>query len=99
MTPLEKVLDQINDLSEEDLLTLNGCVVQNIKALRTRKAQRIKNSLSPGDKVTFTGREKGRGGRTFPVTGTVVRVKRKRAKVVAQGQMWDVNLTVLKKVG
>ena len=94
---LDSILESINGLSENELLTLNGCVVQNIKAIRTKRMIVVRDALKPGDTVTFTGREAGRGGKRFPVTGTIVRVKRKRAEVSARGTTWNVPITAITK--
>ena len=95
---LDNILESINGLSENELLTLNGCVVQNIKAIRTKRMLAVRDALKPGDTVTFTGRQAGRGGKRFPVTGHIVRVKRKRAEVEAHGSTWNVPIVSLTKV-
>ena len=58
---------------------------------RNKRTQSARYSLRAGDKVTFNGR---RG----QVSGTIVRVKRKKAIVsVNGGHNWDVPLSMLKK--
>jgi hypothetical protein len=58
-----------------------------------RKAHRTKNmksALTSGDKVSFNGR-------TGLISGTIVRIKTKKAIVEVAGQNWDVPLSMLKK--
>jgi len=96
---IDQILSAINDLNEEDLVYLNSAVVQNIKALRTRKADAIKDSLSVGDAVTFTGRRRGRNGGRFPVEGVVTKIKRKNAEVKGNtdGLRWNVPIALLQR--
>mgnify|MGYP003134111067 CR=1 FL=1 len=55
-------------------------------------SQQMRYTLRVGDKVSFSGRKAG------SVTGTIVRVKRKKAIVrVAGSRNWDVPLNMLKK--
>ena len=55
-------------------------------------SQQMRYTLRPGDKVSFYGKRSG------SVTGTIVRVKRKKAIVrVAGSRNWDVPLSMLKK--
>ena len=89
---------KINSFTEDALIELNRIVITNITAIRTRRMDIIRDGLSVGDTVTFTGRERGRGGRRFPVTGVVARIKRKRAEVRANGQLWNVNISQLTRV-
>ena len=63
------------------------------KQRQTRRMQKMKHTLTQGDKVSFQGR-KGAG----LVTGTIVRIKTKKAIVEVSGQNWNVPLGMLKKV-
>ena len=96
----DELILQLNALTEEELLTLNKICITNLTAIRTRKMDTVRDALSLGDTVTFTGRERGRGGRRFPVTGTVSKIKRKRAEVKCfeKGLAWDVNIGCLTRV-
>ena len=94
----DSLILKVNALTEAELIELNHAVIRNIKAIRTRRMDNVRDTLSVGDTVTFTGRERGRGGRRFPVTGDVVKIKRKRAEVKAQGQVWNVNIACLTRV-
>ena len=63
------------------------------KLRQERKATNLRGQLVEGDRVSFTGRKVG------SVTGTIVRVKRKKAIVrVGGSRNWDVPLSMLKKV-
>ena len=96
---IDQILTAINGLNEEDLVYLNSAVVQNIKALRTRKADVIKDSLSVGDVVTFTGRQRGRGGTRIPIEGVVTKIKRKNAEVRERTHnvTWNVPIAMLQR--
>ena len=96
---LETILNSLNNLTESELIELNGCVVQNIKAVRTRRSEGIRASLCVGDSVTFLGRKRGVRGSRFTVEGTVVKVKRKNADVSdLSGTRWSVPISLLTKV-
>ena len=71
---LRGILNDLRDLDEADLRTLNSAVVDQIKLLRNRDAAVNRRLFKAGDKVTWDGR----GGFT---EGTIVRVKRKKAIV------------------
>ena len=62
------------------------------KRRRESVSQKMRCALKAGDKVSFSGRKAG------SVTGTIVRVKRKKAIVsVAGSRNWDVPLNMLRK--
>jgi hypothetical protein len=94
----DSLILKINTLSEADLIDLNHAVCRNITAIRTRRMDGIRDLLSVGDNVTFTGRHRGRNGGRFPVTGTVMKIKRKNAEVRANGMTWNVNISNLTRV-
>ena len=95
----DSLILEVNALTEEELIELNHAVIRNIKAIRTRRADSIKFSLNVGDQVTFTGRQRGRGGARFPVTGVITKIKRKRAEVrSSNGTNWNVNFSQLTRV-
>ena len=95
----DSLILEVNALTEEELIELNHAVIRNIKAIRTRRADTVKFSLNVGDRVTFTGRNKGRGAARFPVTGVITKIKRKRAEVRApNGVTWNVNFSQLTRV-
>ena len=91
-----QILNSINRLTEEQLLMLNSCVVTEIKSARTKRAASIKGTLTVGDRVSFTGRNRGRNARRFTVEGVITKVKRKNAEVRADnGMNWNVGITQL----
>jgi hypothetical protein len=92
------LINNINALSEAELIELSHAVCRNITAIRTRRMDGIRDLLSVGDNVTFTGRHRGRNGGRFPVTGTVTKIKRKNAEVRANGMTWNVNISQLTRV-
>jgi len=100
MSITDELILSVNALTEDELIRLNQIVVHNIKVERTRKMDRIRNLLSVGDVVTFTGRERGRRGHRFPVTGKISKIKRKRAEVKCfdKGLTWDVNMSCLTRI-
>ena len=89
---LRGILNDLRDMDEADLRTLNSAVVDQLKLLRNRDAAVNRRIFKAGDRVSFDGR----GGYTV---GTIVRVKRKKAIVsVDDGRRpgnWDVPLGML----
>ena len=86
---LRGILNDLRDMNEADLRTLNSAVVDQIKLLRNRDAALNRRIFSAGDRVKWNGRR----GLT---EGTIVRVKRKKAIVdVGVGRNWDVPLGML----
>ncbi len=86
---LRGILNDLRDLDETDLRTLNSAVIDQLKLLRNRNAAVNRRLFAAGDRVSFDGR----GGYT---EGTIVRVKRKKAIVdVGIGRNWDVPLGML----
>ena len=78
--------------SDEQVSEAWSLIAEEGKYRRESATQNMKYSLSPGDKVSF----EGRGG--VSVTGTIVRIKRKKAIVSVSGSgNWDVPLSMLKK--
>ena len=96
----DKLILEVNALTEAELIELNHAVIRNIKAIRTRRMDNIRDELSVGDRVTFTGRKRGRGGSRFPVVGKVTKIKRKNAEVKEEGTglNWNVSISMLKPV-
>jgi len=89
---LREILNNLRDLNEDDLHTLNASVVDQIKLLRNRDAAIRRRLFGVGDRVSWTGR----GGYT---EGTIVRVKRKKAIVdIGAGRNWDVPLGMLSSI-
>ena len=85
---LNELINNLGDLSTEQLRILNGTVIDLIKERRNFEAAIKRRTLSEGDKVSFNGRR----GYT---EGTIVRVKRKKAIVRTAAGNWDVPLNML----
>ena len=88
---LPEMLRHLNtaNLTEAELLILNKAVCTEIKSQRSRASTLKRFTFKPGDAVEWHGR---RG----PMTGTIVRVKRKKAIVDAgPGLNWDIPLNML----
>jgi len=95
----DSLILEVNALSEAELIELNHAVIRNIKAIRTRRSDKLKSGLCVGDQVTFTGRQRGRNGRRFPVTGSITKIKRKNAEVRSTcGTNWNVSISQLTRV-
>ncbi len=62
------------------------------KLRKKRKTKLLKSQLAASDTVTFVSRS------GIVTTGTVVRVKYKKAIVEVAGQRWDIPLSLLTKV-
>ena len=89
---LRGILNDLRDMDEADLRTLNSAVVDQLKLLRNRDAAVNRRLFKVGDRVSFDGRQ----GHTV---GTIVRVKRKKALVSVDKGLrpgnWDVPLGML----
>jgi preprotein translocase subunit YajC len=77
--------------SDDEVSQAWTLVAEEGKQRQTRRTQNMKYTLVPGDRVSFQGRKSG------SVTGTIVRIKTKKAIVEVSGQNWDVPLAMLKK--
>ena len=88
---MENLLKEIPNLDEQDLILLNGYIVDQLKRVRAAKSSAMKMSLSEGDKVTWTGRKGTK-------RGTVVSIKRKFAHVDVGTGTWRVPMNMLKRV-
>ena len=88
---LTQIINELGDLSTEQLRILNGTVVDLIKERRNFESALKRRTLSEGDKVHF----KGRNGY---VEGTVSRIKRKKAIVKTTSGNWDVPLNMLSRL-
>ena len=82
----------ISNLSETELVELNSRVVKAIKAKRRMASALVGSSLCIGDNVTFTGR------RGQPMSGTVTKINRVKAKVRVGLSTWTVPMNMLTRV-
>ena len=86
---LRGMINDLQDMTDSQLHELNSAIIVQLKFNRGRLAESARLTLRAGDKVKWSGR---RG----PMTGTIVRVKRKKAICdVGMGRNWDVPLGML----
>ncbi len=89
---LTNILNNLSQLSETELRTLNRAACNQLKANRNAESARKRDLFSPGDHVQWNGRM----GHTV---GVIIRIKRKKAIVEVGGfQNWDVPLAMLSAV-
>ena len=81
----------ITQLPLDDMLELNKFLVGRIKAKRAVEAKRMKRQLFVGTRVSFEDND----GQTL--TGRIIKVMRKYAKVDVGHCTWRVPLTALTK--
>jgi len=77
--------------TDDEVSTAWGLIAEEGKLRKNKRTRDMKSSLVAGDTVSFNGRRSG------AVTGTIVRIKTKKAIVEVNGQNWDVPLAMLKK--
>ena len=77
--------------SESELLAINSALIERIKRIRSIKANNIASTLTVGDTVEWSGR---RGH----MTGELVKINRKNAKVKIGFSTWTVPMSMLKVV-
>jgi preprotein translocase subunit YajC len=77
--------------TDEEVNEVWSLVAAEGKLRQTNRTINMKSSLSPGDTVSFNGRKSG------AVSGTIVRIKTKKAIVEVSGRQWDVPLAMLTK--
>lgn len=85
---MQNILNQLTNLSEDQLLELNSAVCKHIKFLRSAKAKAIKSTLKEGDRVQWVGKQGHK-------VGEVIALKRKFAHVSEGGYMWRVPMNML----
>lgn len=92
--PKEKVGEIVSDVMNADLeqlRTINKILVSRIKDKKKEKASKIKSKLFKGLEVKFVNAKKLAGQK-----GVIEKVKRTRADVRVDGQIWDVPIACLK---
>lgn len=83
------IVSNISKLSESQLRSLNGLVIEQLKMIRSIESAEKRAILREGDRVSWSGRH----GYT---EGSIIRVKRKKAICsVGHGRNWDVPLNML----
>ena len=94
---LERILEDLSNLDETELRTLNTNVIGQLKRIRRQNSQIARNLFKAGDIVGF-GDPGGRGKRAYK-SGTIVTIKRTRAEVQVGRVTWTVPLNMLEAVG
>ncbi len=90
---MEILKTMLHSWSDEEVSEAWSLIAEEGSRRRDNSTRNMRYSLKAGDTVSFSGRKAG------SVTGTIVRVKRKKAIVsVPPGRNWDVPLSMLKKV-
>ena len=90
---MEILKTMLHSWSDEEVSKAWSLIAEEGNKRRAMTTKNMRSKLREGDIVSFSGRKSG------SVTGTIVRVKRKKAIVsVPPGRNWDVPLSMLKKV-
>ena len=93
MTNLNEIISNLGHLTEADLVTLNRAICNEFKTIQSRKTISAKSALSVGDTVEWTSSRTGRS-----MSGELVKINRKNAKVQVGITTWTVPMTMLKVV-
>ena len=92
---VREMIENIQHLSEQELLSLNSALVEQLKRTRRQNAALAKATFSVGDEVGF-GDKGARGKRSYK-DGTIVTIKRTRAEVLVSGSgKWTVPLNMIR---
>jgi hypothetical protein len=78
--------------SDEEVSEAWSMIADEGKRRKKVKTQKLKSTLSPGNKVKFESSKMG------TCTGHIIRVKTKNAIVEVKGQNWNVPMSMLTKV-
>ena len=78
--------------SDEEVTLAWGMIADEGKRRKQVKTRKLKGTLRVGDKVEYQSR------RTGMTLATIIRVKTKNALVEANGQRWNVPMSMLTKV-
>ena len=90
---MQDLLDQLDDLHYEELITLNREIVVRNKELRAMKAQAELQQFRVGNQVQFMGNE----GEL--IVGTIIRINKKTVSLVTEeGARWKVSPSFLRKL-
>jgi len=90
---LDSIVQELSSLSENDLVTLNGVIINELKHKRLEKSQAARNLFQKGDRVSF-GDVFANGKRSYK-EGTVHEIKRTRAQIKVGNTVWTVPLNML----
>jgi hypothetical protein len=90
---MDDLLDSLEELHYEELVTLNRAVVARIKQLNALKAQCELQRFRVGNQVQFISSEGDL------IIGTIVRLNKKTVSLVTEeGAHWKVSPSLLKKL-
>tara|TARA_E500000331_G_scaffold340341_1_gene371540 strand:- start:763 stop:1050 length:288 start_codon:yes stop_codon:yes gene_type:complete len=90
---VSNIISQLSSLSESQLLKVNNAILDQLKAVRNRKAATARHMFSAGDLVGF-GDRSATGKQSYK-EGELIRVMRSRAKVLVGNTTWTVPLNML----
>ncbi len=80
----------IENLTIQELIELNGQIVNRIKGLRKQEEARIASQFRIGDVVSFTHNEKGK------ITGFILSTRKKEINILTENEeMWSVSPKLL----
>tara|TARA_B100000131_G_scaffold289369_1_gene301345 strand:- start:66 stop:347 length:282 start_codon:yes stop_codon:yes gene_type:complete len=88
---LHDIISNLGRLTEDEIITLNRAVCNEFKTIKARQARVAKATLAVGDTVEWSGR---RGH----MSGELIKINRKNAKVRVGLATWTVPMTMLKVV-
>lgn len=90
---MDDLLDSLDELHYEELITLNRAIVARIKEINAIKAQSELQRFRVGNQVQFMSSE----GEL--VIGTIVRINKKTISLVTpEGVRWKVSPSLLRKL-
>jgi len=79
--------------SDEEISEAWQMIADEGKRRKQVKTRKLKGSLRVGDTVEYQSRKRG------TTTGRITRVKTKNALVEVKGQVWNVPMSMLTKIG
>ena len=86
------IIRETSNLTEDELISLNQCVIENIKAIRARKSAVARRHFDVGDSVYFKN-----GSDT--IAGILQKKMRKYCNIkTGMNQTWRVPLSAIHKV-
>ena len=93
MPQMDDLLDSLDELHYEELITLNHAIVARIKELNVIRAQSQLQNFRIGNQVQFTS------SAGDLVIGTIVRLNKKTVSLVTEaGARWKVSPSLLRKL-
>ena len=90
---MDDILDSIDELQYEELITLNRAIVARIKEIKAIKVQSLLQQFRVGNQVQFMSNEGDL------IIGTIVRLNQKTVSLVTEeGARWKVSPSFLTKL-